>query len=108
MSVPLASTSAPPPWCHPGERDGREPIGEAAAPVSPYGSTERITAFEDTMRMPSFEDTVRMPSFEDTAPMPSFENGAPEPDSARPAPVSGEDITQPIRVNRSRVPMARA
>ena len=90
MFVPLALTRAPHPWClHPCERDGQKPLGEAAAPASPYGSTERI---------PSFEDTVRMPSFEDIAP---------EPDSAAPTPVSGEDITQPIRVNRARVPMAR-
>jgi hypothetical protein len=91
MSVPLAPTPAPHPWClHPGERDGRKPLNEATAPVSPYGSTER---------MPSFEDTARMPSFEDIAP---------EPGNAAPTPVSGEDITQPIRVNRARVPMARA
>lgn len=82
MFVPLALTRAPNPWClHPGERDQQKPLGEAAAPASPYGSTER---------------------------MPSFEDIAPEPDSAAPTPVSGEDITQPIRVNRARLPVARA
>lgn len=91
MFVPLALTRAPNPWClHPGERDRQKPLGEAAAPVSPYGSTERI---------PSFEDTVRMPSFEDAAPV---------PDSAAPTPVCGDEITEPIRVNRTRVPMAQA